>query len=344
MSSKLTKLFIDFASDIVTLNTSLDVKTLLLNRDTTQKFDDFIKDNKIKQKKEKKDPNSDEPTKPKTAYIIFCSSERNEIIKSNPTAAHKDVTSLLGQRWKDIKANDKDLYNKYVDIAAKEKSEYEDQMIEYRIHHNIPEKITKVKKIAIVKPEKPMSPFYYYLKDTENDVKLNNPTLTNKQICQIIKKKWNELKDDKDDIVIKYKNISKDKKIELNTMVSISTQTSPFRPNISPAARSPARSPIALSPAARSPRSPRSHDLLSHDISHDLSHDLLSHDLSPTRSLFINEKDEESPTNNKKKDNNEAPKKKKKKNIDGVVIKKKKLIKKITKKDDDEDDAMNFDE
>ena len=112
MSSKLTKLFIDFASDIVTLNTSLDVKTLLLNRDTTQKFDDFIKDNKIKQKKEKKDPNSDEPTKPKTAYIIFCSSERNEIIKSNPTAAHKDVTSLLGQRWKDIKANDKDLYNK----------------------------------------------------------------------------------------------------------------------------------------------------------------------------------------------------------------------------------------
>ena len=317
MSSKLTKLFIDFASDIVTLNTSLDVKTLLLNRDTTQKFDDFIKDNKIKQKKEKKDPNSDEPTKPKTAYIIFCSSERNEIIKSNPTAAHKDVTSLLGQRWKDIKANDKDLYNKYVDIAAKEKSEYEDQMIEYRIHHNIPEKITKVKKIAIVKPEKPMSPFYYYLKDTENDVKLNNPTLTNKQICQIIKKKWNELKDDKDDIVIKYKNISKDKKIELNTMVSISTQTSPFRPNISHDL-SPARSP--LSPA------------------------LLSHDLSPTRSLFINEKDEESPTNNKKKDNNEAPKKKKKKNIDGVVIKKKKLIKKITKKDDDEDDAMNFDE
>ena len=317
MSSKLTKLFIDFASDIVTLNTSLDVKTLLLSRDITQKFDDFIKDNKIKQKKEKKDPNSDEPTKPKTAYIIFCSSERNEIIKSNPTAAHKDVTSLLGQRWKDIKANDKDLYNKYVDIAAKEKSEYEDQMIEYIIHHNIPEKITKVKKIAIVKPEKPMSPFYYYLKDTENDVKLNNPTLTNKQICQIIKKKWNELKDDKDDIVIKYKNISKDKKIELNTMVSISTQTSPFRPNISHDL-SPARSP--LSPA------------------------LLSHDLSPTRSLFINEKDEESPTNNKKKDNNEAPKKKKKKNIDGVVIKKKKLIKKITKKDDDEDDAMNFDE
>ena len=317
MSSKLTKLFIDFASDIVTLNTSLDVKTLLLSRDITQKFDDFIKDNKIKQKKEKKDPNSDEPTKPKTAYIIFCSSERNEIIKSNPTAAHKDVTSLLGQRWKDIKANDKDLYNKYVDIAAKEKSEYEDQMIEYRIHHNIPEKITKVKKIAIVKPEKPMSPFYYYLKDTENDVKLNNPTLTNKQICQIIKKKWNELKDDKDDIVIKYKNISKDKKIELNTMVSISTQTSPFRPNISHDL-SPARSP--LSPA------------------------LLSHDLSPTRSLFINEKDEESPTNNKKKDNNEAPKKKKKKNIDGVVIKKKKLIKKITKNDDDEDDAMNFDE
>jgi len=231
MTSKLTKLFIEFTSEIVSDNTALDhdeVKSILSKKDSRQQIEDFFKNNKIKQKKEKKDSESDEPKKPKTAYIIFCSSERDTVVDANPGVEHKDITSLLGKRWKDIQLNDKDLFQKYNDLAVKEKSEYEEKMKEYRILNNIPEKIEKVKKPKVVKPEKAMSPFYYYLKDVEDNVTESNITLSKKEILDIIKKDWKELKDEKDnDIVKKYKQMAINKKLELKTSVSVSTQTSP---------------------------------------------------------------------------------------------------------------------
>ena len=249
MTSKLTKLFIEFTSEIVSENTALDhdeVKSILSKKDSRQQIDDFFKNNKIKQKKEKKDSESDEPKKPKTAYIIFCSSERDTVVDANPGVEHKDITSLLGKRWKDIQLNDKDLFQKYNDLAVKEKSEYEEKMKEYRILNNIPEKIEKVKKPKVVKPEKAMSPFYYYLKDVEDNVTESNPTLSKKEILDIIKKDWKELKDEKDnDIVKKYKQMAVEKKLELKTSVSVSTQTSP--PS-SPIHSSHASSPIHSSP------------------------------------------------------------------------------------------------
>ena len=109
MTTKLTKLFIEFSSEIVSENTSLEqdeVKSILSKKDLKQQFENFLKNNKIKQKKDKKDSDSDEPNKPKTAYIIFCLSERENIVESNPTVENKDITSLLGKRWKDIQINE----------------------------------------------------------------------------------------------------------------------------------------------------------------------------------------------------------------------------------------------
>ena len=307
MTSKLTKLFIEFASDIVSDNTALDqdeVKSILSKKDSRQQIDDFFKNNKIKQKKEKKDSDSDEPKKPKTAYIIFCSSERDTVVDANPGVEHKDITSLLGKRWKDIQLNDKDLFQKYNDLAVKEKSEYEEKMKEYRIQNNIPEKIEKVKKPKVVKPEKAMSSFYYYLQDVEDNVTESNPTLSKKEILDIIKKDWKDLKDEKDnDIVKKYKQMAVDKKLELKTSVSVSTQTSP--------PSSPIHSSHVLSPIHSSPASP----VLS--IKNNVS----------------------SPKKKKKETADGEPKKKKKKETaDGEPKKKKKLIKKV----EEDEEEMNF--
>ena len=241
MTSKLTKLFIEFASDIVSDNTALDqdeVKSILSKKDSRQQIDDFFKNNKIKQKKEKKDSDSDEPKKPKTAYIIFCSSERDTVVDANPGVEHKDITSLLGKRWKDIQLNDKDLFQKYNDLAVKEKSEYEEKMKEYRIQNNIPEKIEKVKKPKVVKPEKAMSPFYYYCKDVASEVASANPDMKKKDLLDKIKADWKELKDEKDEVVNRYKKIAKDKKNELSLTSSSSVQTSPMK-------NSPPSSPVA---------------------------------------------------------------------------------------------------
>jgi hypothetical protein len=308
MTTKLTKIFIEFASDIVSGNTSLEqeeVKSILSKKDIRQQFEEFLKTNKIKQKKEKKDPKSDEPTKPKTSYIIFCSAERDSIAEANPGIDHKEICSLLGQRWKEIQANNKDLFDKYNDTALKEKAEYEDKMREYRILHNIPEKIEKVKKPKVVKPEKAMSAFYYYLKDMESEISEANPNLKKKEIHEKIKADWKELKDEKDDIVKKYKQIAIQKKNELQTSVTISTQTSPVHP-MSPQP-STALSPVRISSPVRS-------------IKNDLS--------SPIPSP-------------KKKDDEDKPKKKKKKDSTGEP-KKKKLMKKKVEEEDEEE--MNFDE
>ena len=232
MSSKLTKLFIDFTSDIVSSNSSLEFdefKKTLMNKDVRQKFDEFLKNNKIKQKKEKKDPTSDEPKKPKSSYIIFCSAERDGLVESNPGVEHKEITSLLGQRWKDIQLNNKDLFQKYVDTATREKAEYEDNMKAYRLLHNIPEKVEKVKKPKVVKPEKAMSPFYYYCKDVESEVASANPDMKKKDVLLKIKADWKELKDEKDEVVNRYKKIAKDKKNELTLTSSSSVQTSPMK-------------------------------------------------------------------------------------------------------------------
>ncbi len=231
MSHKLTKLFIDFTSDIVSNNSSFEFdqfKKILMNKDVKQQIDGFFKDNKIKQKKDKKDT-SDEPKKPRSSYIIFCSHERESILEKNPDASSKEITSLLGKRWKDIQISDIDTFERYNEMAKKEKDDYEERMKEYRILHNLPEKIEKVKKPKVIKPEKPMSPFYYYLKDMEAKISDENPGMKKKEIHEKIKATWKELKDEKDDIVDKYKKIAINKKKELNSVVNSSVQTSPVR-------------------------------------------------------------------------------------------------------------------
>lgn len=316
MSLKLAKLFIDFTSDIVASNSSLEqeeFKKTLMNKDVRQKFEEFLKTNKIKQKKDKKDPTntSDEPNKPKSSYIIFCSAERDAIVESNPGIDHKEITSLLGQLWKEIKVSNKDLFQKYVDEAAKEKAEYEDKMKAYRILHNIPEKIEKVKKPKVVKSEKAESPFYYYLKDMESEVAEANPDMKKKDIYEKIKADWKELKDEKDDIVKKYKKIAKDKRNELASTSISSVQTSPVRIPSTPG--------LCSSPCP----TPGVHS-------------------DPTTPIFSSSQTAVTPGVSpvivkKKKNGDEEKLKKKKKKDDEEKPKKKKIIRKVVEKDDESD-------
>ena len=322
MSFKLAKLFIDFTSNIVASNSSLEqeeFKKTLMNKDVRQKFEEFLKSNKIKQKKDKKDPTaSDEPKKPKSSYIIFCSAERDNIVESNPGVDHKEITSLLGQRWKEIQVSNKDLFQKYLDEAEREKAEYEDKMKSYRILHNIPEKIEKVKKPKVVKSEKAESPFYYYLKDMESEVAEANPDMKKKDIYEKIKADWKELKDEKDDIVKKYKKIAKDKRNELTSTSSSSVQTSPVRIPSTPVTggRSPYPTPGSDPTTPIYCKTPGSSPVA-----------------SPVASPVITKK------KNKDSDTEEKPKKKKKKD-EKEKSKKKQIIRKVVEKDDESESDL----
>lgn len=55
-------------------------------------------------KKPKKDK-SDNPKKSKSAYLFFCEDERKKITSENLGLKSVQVIVLLGQRWRDLKAN-----------------------------------------------------------------------------------------------------------------------------------------------------------------------------------------------------------------------------------------------
>lgn len=218
----LQELFISFASEIISENSSLlydDMKNILSKKENKQKFKEFLSINKIKQKKEKKEL-SDKPKRPSTAYIKFCSDKREEFVSSNPTAENKEITSLMAKEWDDVKVNQPDIFEKYNSIAIQEKAVYEDKMREYRLKHNI---LEKVKKVSKPKVEKARTPSYYYTKDREIELIAEFPSMKKNEINEKIKKEWKEFKAEKDETFKKYKLIAKEKKCELFASKNLST-------------------------------------------------------------------------------------------------------------------------
>lgn len=300
----LQELFISFASEIISENSSLlydDMKNILSKKENKQKFKEFLSINKIKQKKEKKEL-SDKPKRPSTAYIKFCSDKREEFVSSNPTAENKEITSLMAKEWDDVKVNQPDIFEKYNSIAIQEKAVYEDKMREYRLKHNIPE---KVKKVSKPKVEKARTPSYYYTKDREIELIAEFPSMKKNEINEKIKKEWKEFKAEKDETFKKYKLIAKEKKCELFASKNLST---PLPNSLN---SSPILDRVIISPIRSQPLSP--------NIS------------SPVKRLDMTMS---SPDNSPLV---EIKKKVKKINHDDAEKKKKKKKKLIKKKNDDDD-------
>jgi hypothetical protein len=94
---------------------------------TTESDDDDKPKGKGKAKgKAKKDPNA--PKKPKSAYLIFCADKREEAKEElGEGAAPKDILTHLGTMWAEAK-QDPDEFNKYQELAEKDKERYKEEM------------------------------------------------------------------------------------------------------------------------------------------------------------------------------------------------------------------------
>lgn len=238
--SAISKKFIDFTSEIISDNYSIDmddIKTKLSTKENKDKFANFIKSNKIKQKKEKKDKKeTDEPEKFKTAYNLFSKDFRQNLVDANPGITIGETASLLGKKWEELKEKTPEIYKKYVDESERQKGEYEEKMVQYRIDNNLPEKIKKVKKpkdSAVGgggdKNSDAKNPFYYFLKENSVIVKNENPKMTQHNIYLNLREKWHESKNNKDEIYLKYKEIAKEKKNQ--SVHVISSPPSPQPPS-----------------------------------------------------------------------------------------------------------------
>jgi len=72
-----------------------------------------------KKKKQKKDPN--EPKRSLSAFMLFSKAYRAQVKTENPEATFGELGKLIGQRWKDAKAEEK---KKFQAQAEKDKAKY----------------------------------------------------------------------------------------------------------------------------------------------------------------------------------------------------------------------------
>ena len=200
---------------------------------TTESDDD---DDKPKGKgkakgKAKKDPNA--PKKPRSAYLIFCADKREEAKEElGEGAAPKDILSHLGTMWAEAK-QDPDEFNKYQELAEKDKERYKEEMgeseeaesedkpkkaktLKAKSESDSEDKPKKAKTKAKAKsdseedkPKKKMNAYVLFSKENRAQVKEENPDMDSKAVTKELAQQWKDLDDDE-------KQEWKDKADELN--------------------------------------------------------------------------------------------------------------------------------
>ena len=63
---------------------------------------------------------SDSPKRPKSAYIFFCTENRQKVIDENPGIKFPDIGKKLGKLWKNMSDSEKEPYIKLAE-ADKER-------------------------------------------------------------------------------------------------------------------------------------------------------------------------------------------------------------------------------
>jgi hypothetical protein len=185
--TKLSKNVSKFVLEFLEQHKSEDLNELWNSKSTQTSLKKmFNKENK------KKDPLK--PKRVKSSYLIFCDSERKVIKNENPTLSTKDITCELGRRWKIIKT-DKKKYKKYEELAKKDKERYMNEMKKYK-----PSEGFEIKKGSNKDPNTPKrckSAYLFFCNSVRNDIKQNNPELSNKDITKEMGRLWKNVKTDK---------------------------------------------------------------------------------------------------------------------------------------------------
>jgi len=116
----------------------------------------------------------DKPKRAMSAYIAFGQDKRGELAKSNPTLKLVDIARLLGQRWKELSAEEK---QKYQQIAEKDKERAVQEKANYLAKH----------------PKKPPTPYNLFIRKEYLAMKQKQPELSVTECFKLLAAKWSSL-------------------------------------------------------------------------------------------------------------------------------------------------------
>ncbi|CAL0312594.1 unnamed protein product [Lupinus luteus] len=173
-----------------------------------------VKD-KEQEKKDKKNGCS-ETKRPSTPYILWCKDQWNEIKKENSEAEFKEVSNMLGAKWKTVSAEEKRPYEEkyhaereaYLQVMAKERRESEamklleegqkhkiamellDQYIQYKGETEKETKKNKKEKDPL-KPKHPMSGYFLFTNDRRPALLAENKNVL--EVSKITAEEWKNM-------------------------------------------------------------------------------------------------------------------------------------------------------
>ncbi|HSW77049.1 MAG TPA: hypothetical protein VLG50_08375 [Candidatus Saccharimonadales bacterium] len=145
---------------------------------------------KVTKKKPTNSPNNKAPKRPKSAYIIFLSENRERIKKANPTAQFLDIPAIAAGEWKSLKPAQKGKYDK---LAEQDRERYKKEMLNY-----VPGPDDKKKKKGKKNPDAPKKPkmaYNFYVQSRTDKVRQSHPNEKMSQILSLIAAEWKKLSD-----------------------------------------------------------------------------------------------------------------------------------------------------
>ncbi|XP_021292290.1 high mobility group B protein 6-like [Herrania umbratica] len=170
---------------------------------------------KEQDKKEKK-KGGPEKKRPAPPYILWCKDQWNEVKKENPEADFKEVSNILGAKWKTITAEEKKPYEEkyhaekeaYLQVIAKEKRECEamklledehkqktamqllEQYLQFRQEAEKETKKTKKERDPL-KPKQPMSAFFLFSNERRAALLAENKNVL--EVAKITGEEWKNM-------------------------------------------------------------------------------------------------------------------------------------------------------
>ncbi|KAE8056032.1 hypothetical protein FH972_012835 [Carpinus fangiana] len=166
-------------------------------------------------KKEKKKGGCPERKKPSPPYILWCKDQWNEIKKENPEAEFKEISNILGAKWKKVTAEEKKPYEDkyqaekeaYLQVMAKEKRQCEamklfdeenkqktamellEQYLQFKQEAEKETKKTKEK--DPLKPKHPMSAFFLFTNERRAALLAESKTIL--EAAKITGEEWKNM-------------------------------------------------------------------------------------------------------------------------------------------------------
>lgn len=141
------------------------------------------------------------PKAPLSTYMSWAKDNRAKIVKANSDAGVTEITKILGQEWKGIKASEK---KKYTDAYTKAKSKYDKLMNAYKLSGAYKEHIEKLEAFKLHQTRKPFkkdpnapkraaSAYLLFTNAERENVMKKNKDVKITEVMKLLGAAWKEL-------------------------------------------------------------------------------------------------------------------------------------------------------